>query len=91
MLPKIIRDLIHPKKFVHPLQERAPKPGRTPVEIERREYKQTLTQAHIDAARERRDAEEERERGLVVKRRIEGFIEYATVLVDRVMYEGGLL
>jgi hypothetical protein len=78
-------------KFVHPLANRAPKPGRTPIEVERREYKQALTQAHIDAYRERRDAEAEREKGLAVKRRIEGFIESAMMIVDRRLYERGLV
>lgn len=78
------------REFRHPLADRVAPMGRDPKAVETRKWKQSLAQAHVDAARERRDAEEERQMGLGVKRQVEGFIREAELAVDRAFYMNGL-
>lgn len=81
------------KPFRHPLADRTAKPGRDPLEVERRKTKQAVLQAHIDAARERRDAETEWKQELAAKkteRRLNSMIEEFEMVVDRRGYEAGI-
>ena len=48
---KSLLEILRPK-FRHPLQPKAPLPGRTPQDVAKREHKHALLAAHIAAYRE---------------------------------------
>lgn len=89
----------------HPLSIHKPRPGRTPIDIQRREHRQAILQHHIAYHRDRlhpleplkregrelaAELEMVRLKEREAERLLNSVIEECFLAVDRVMYQAGL-
>jgi len=90
MLSRIIKQLFN-RPFRHPLQKLAPRPARTPQEIERNKHKAAILQARVSRFFEKFNPPTTPVmKALDPVNRVENFISFAYDRVDVRMYEAGL-